>query len=420
MNNEVKKERVNILTVIAGVLIILGAIIIGYYTKRFVDYYCIFEDFRCSSEFLFKYNYMLKLIFVVIPIFTGVALIVSEFMQKKKRLVKRISVGLYIILTIIPLVISIVYLSKNITAREITASNISKTFIYVIFGFVIFFDDIFKRKGKNENKENGKITTWFKGKKFLLICIPWVLSLALGGVVWSNIGDCLDNIYHGIKMGGFLRYCMIDIWRIIYALIPYLSLTLIFLSETLVLNMANKSREKGENASGFGYDGYYDLALHVIFLLVTFGIYRCMWIYRTTAYLNNCEGEEYRNPVTKLLLCLFIPFYEIYWVYQSSQRIDKMAHKRGVQSDISALCLVLEIFIGIVPPIIMQNKINEICKHRVIEKTEKEAVEVVVVEESKMTTKSTVEELREYKALLDEGIITEEEFNEKKREILGL
>ena len=35
-------------------------------------------------------------------------------------------------------------------------------------------------------------------------------------------------------------------------------------------------------------------------------------------------------------------------------------------------------------------------------------------------TKSPVEQIREYKALMDDGIITEEEFQAKKKQLLGL
>ena len=108
-------------------------------------------------------------------------------------------------------------------------------------------------------------------------------------------------------------------------------------------------------------DGYQGLAVHVLLLLCTCGIWYLIWIYKTTAYLNCVEDEEPRNPATKLLLCMFVPFYSIYWVYKSAQRIDKMANARGIQSDLSAVCLILAIFIGIIPPILMQDKINAIA-----------------------------------------------------------
>jgi predicted Zn-dependent peptidase len=45
---------------------------------------------------------------------------------------------------------------------------------------------------------------------------------------------------------------------------------------------------------------------------------------------------------------------------------------------------------------------------------------VILNEEAKPETKSIPEELIEYKKLLDQGIITQEEFDQKKRELLGL
>ena len=48
-----------------------------------------------------------------------------------------------------------------------------------------------------------------------------------------------------------------------------------------------------------------------------------------TGYTNAAENEEYRNPTKKLLLCLFIPFYIIYWTYKTGQRVDKMGAAKG-------------------------------------------------------------------------------------------
>ena len=109
-----------------------------------------------------------------------------------------------------------------------------------------------------------------------------------------------------------------------------------------------------------GGNGYISLVNHILLLIFTFGIWQYIWIYRVTGYTNNVRGEERRDPTNQLLLCLFVPFYTIYWVYKTAQRIDKMAAQRGIPSDLSTLCLILEFFVAIVPPILIQDKLNAI------------------------------------------------------------
>jgi hypothetical protein len=166
--------------------------------------------------------------------------------------------------------------------------------------------------------------------------------------------------------------------------------------------------------------GYYSLTAHVL-LLFTFGIWNLIWIYKTTGFLNCVEGEEERNPTTKLLLCMFIPFYSIYWVYKSSQRIEKLSASKGVHSDIATPCLILEFFIPLIPPIIMQDKINAavravppITQNTGSNNPEAHAAQSVNVQSG------VPEELKKYKDLLDSGIITQEEFEAKKKQLLDL
>lgn len=105
---------------------------------------------------------------------------------------------------------------------------------------------------------------------------------------------------------------------------------------------------------------YCGLFKHVLLLLFSFGIWRLIWIYRITKYLNCVEDEEKRKPLTKLLLCMFVPFYSIYWIYKSAMRIDKLAKTVDVISDLTVVCVILEIFVPIIPPVLMQDKINKI------------------------------------------------------------
>jgi len=120
--------------------------------------------------------------------------------------------------------------------------------------------------------------------------------------------------------------------------------------------------QKAKNAEASG-DGYIDITKHVLLCLFTFGIWYLIWIYRTTAYLNRAPGAEPYNPTNKLLLCMFVPFYSIFWLYKHGQRLDALSGTRNLQgSDMATLCLILGIFIPIVACILLQDRINSIAR----------------------------------------------------------
>ena len=104
------------------------------------------------------------------------------------------------------------------------------------------------------------------------------------------------------------------------------------------------------------------LVKHTLLYMLTCGIWNFIWIYYATNELNNVPGEEYRKPVTKLLLCMFVPFYMVYWYYVSAQRIDKLAQLKGVKSELSTWTLILSIFMPIIPAILMQEKVNKLVE----------------------------------------------------------
>ena len=120
------------------------------------------------------------------------------------------------------------------------------------------------------------------------------------------------------------------------------------------------SKRKQEQAM-FGKE-YISIGRHICLLLFTCGIWQFIWIYKATVFTNSAPDEEKRNPMSKLLLCMFIPFYMIYWTHKTAQRIDKIAEAKGIGSSLGKSCLVLAIFVSILPPILIQGKINQIAK----------------------------------------------------------
>ena len=64
-----------------------------------------------------------------------------------------------------------------------------------------------------------------------------------------------------------------------------------------------------------------------------------------------------------------------------------------------------------------QEKMHGIISRLLIERQEKNTVSATIKQE---TPQSNADELRKYKELLDSGIITQEEFNAKKKQLLGL
>ena len=118
--------------------------------------------------------------------------------------------------------------------------------------------------------------------------------------------------------------------------------------------------ENGDPVGGSESEYFISLGKHICLLLFTFGIWQLMWIYKMTAFTNVAEGEPKRDPTKKLLLCIFVPFYLIYWTYKTALRIDAIAKGKGVLSDLGTVSLILAIFVPIIPPILLQDKTNAI------------------------------------------------------------
>lgn len=304
----------------------------------------------------------------------------------------------------------------------------------------------------------------------ILWLIPTILQLIICDILWislfvANLTDKLINCKSEINKIWFvpsLAYFIINfflealgkysIYGVVLALLQaatFLFSALSIVKPTLIaqkpLGNFNQSQEhegsiayssnlkENSNISTLSQpEGYCDMLKHILLLIFTFGIWDFIWVYRTTYFLNRVKNEELRNPTTQLLLFIFVPFYSIYWIYKSSERIDKLAHQKSIDSDIKTVCLLFAIFFYLLAPIFMQDKINNIVKPSKIYVPEvnnestasHDTQEPDTSEDIKNNKKSDVtiiaDNLKTYKDLLDQGIITQEEFDTKKKEILGL
>ena len=109
-------------------------------------------------------------------------------------------------------------------------------------------------------------------------------------------------------------------------------------------------------------EAYCSLQKHALLSVFTFGIWQLIWTYRTTRHLNRAPGAEQYDPAKKLLLCIFAPFYQIYWYYRQGQRLEACLHSRKESTgNMTLICLVMGMLCPLIASILIQDKINELC-----------------------------------------------------------
>lgn len=93
--------------------------------------------------------------------------------------------------------------------------------------------------------------------------------------------------------------------------------------------------------------------------IVTIGFYWLYWIYKITEFTNEETELEKRSPLGQMLLCL-IPFYDIFWYYQTSKCLDMMIADYDRSDDNDILSILLMFFGGLfIAGLVMQDRINK-------------------------------------------------------------
>lgn len=121
----------------------------------------------------------------------------------------------------------------------------------------------------------------------------------------------------------------------------------------------------GREGSEYHGNGYKSMIPHLLLCLLTLGIYQLIWICKVTKYLNaRIDSEPAMKPWHQVVASMFVPFYMVYWTYKCAQRLDAVAREQGVQSNLTMLCTILQIFSFynvILPSVLMQDKLNTLA-----------------------------------------------------------
>ena len=152
-------------------------------------------------------------------------------------------------------------------------------------------------------------------------------------------------------------------------------------------------------------DGYLSFPLHVLCMLFFGFIWKFVWIYKVTRFLNT-KTKFNRDTTVTLLLAIFVPFYTVYWTYKAAREINGLQQKE--RSQIAAICLILCFIFPVAPPLLMQWALNKYSEQEHGKK------------ETPQEPRATIaEDLKRYKELLDEGAITQDEYDKIKSKYLS-
>lgn len=247
-------------------------------------------------------------------------------------------------------------------------------------------------------------------KVYLLLAVFPIISMIIEIATYPSndwVPESISVVLEEILLAAVLLFlfCAPNLLLAQWALDPYEKEKPV--NDTLANNTATGNAVLDYN------EAYCELVKHILLSLFTCGIWMMIWIHKTTKVLNKTPGAEQYDPTKKLLLCLFVPFYMVYWFKKHGERIDKLNAIQNNKSDNATMYLLLGLFIPVVACILMQDNINKLCAPAT---TTPQYVSAAPVS----TEKSNVELMKEYKELLDMGVITQEEFDAKKQQLLNL
>lgn len=106
-----------------------------------------------------------------------------------------------------------------------------------------------------------------------------------------------------------------------------------------------------------------NIALCIIFSMITCGIYSLYWFVCMTDDTNAVANEEGTSGVLALVLTIVTcGIYGLYWAYKRGELLDKAKMNRGLPaSNGGVLYLILYIVGGVIAYALIQNELNKLA-----------------------------------------------------------
>ncbi len=179
------------------------------------------------------------------------------------------------------------------------------------------------------------------------------------------------------------------------------------------------------------------LPLSIVLSIVTCGIYDLVWKYQLCRKIRILNNES-TDCVGEYLCLILVPFYNLYWYYTRSQKLyNSMLKLKVPSSDSSVVNIVLSLFgLSIVSDALIQNDLNKAASvlqfQNCATQTDKSGSPIFSGEDfsgqrqapseyAKAKTKpenENIQLLQQLSDLHDKGILSDEEFETKKRDLL--
>ena len=424
----------NRLKTITAIVMLLVGVYHGYY---------IFANFVSLINLIvddaYLYRIFSTLFSVLFNLFIGIGFILLSLNLFTNRIKE------YVKFCILPLALCNVFLMLR-DIIEVTRWGFDITYFlnfvyYVGFSFLWALNALpLFRVSKNTLTEN---------RKTIVLCATPMLFVLM---VFFNNGVFFD------------RYSYYYGWPLVFYILRHVALVLytyhgVESEEPKDFRFDNIVRQQNDTATSEDYNnmntntlpsatfpnGYNKIWVLIVLSICTFGIYAFVWIYQTVALYNEKQIGEQQSEAIQVVLCLFVPFYLIYWIYKYSKMTEEYTLSVGnTTNDLSIFALILSIFgLGLIAIALLQDQINKnlLLEYGITTSQRQPTPSYATTHENTATARAAqaerrayttqtainpnrisdtdIEYLKKLKELNDMGILSDEEYTAQKEKVLA-